>query len=85
VLSCSSVTTMVMPLSFGFLASVAAINSAAYIALRSAGKRAEKNARVVSLRFGIKRSLANRRERDGVSQPPAPGSGSQSVMETTCA
>jgi hypothetical protein len=40
---------MVMPLSFGFSANVAAINSAASMALRSAGKRAEKNARVVSL------------------------------------
>jgi hypothetical protein len=64
---------MVMPLSFGFWANVAAINSAASIALRSAGNRAEKNAWVVSLGFGIKRSFARQAGARWVSQPPAPG------------
>jgi hypothetical protein len=37
---------------------VAAISSAASIALRSAGNRAEKNARLGTLRVGVERSLA---------------------------
>jgi hypothetical protein len=69
-----------MPLSFGFSANVAASSSAASFALRSAGKDAEKNGCVVLLGFGMKGSHCNRRERNAVSQPPAPESGSLSVM-----
>ena len=60
---CSSVTTIVVPLSFGCLANLSAIIRASFTASRVAMGPQEKSWRLVFLRLLIKRSGCNRRER----------------------